>query len=323
MSSHIFLPTINVDELTVLPEHRTWLVSWLQAIEPEVERGDVAISMCLQGVIGEIALHKQVVTDWIGIMDEYLMHEGKPVAYSEQYGQRLYKFVFWNQNEVHAIHARWWIEQACNTRSNINFQAHIEDLIQPNGWIYNPQVSSTGMRTRMKSEYLMSLAMGIEILQAYGGLESHRTDFEGLLSSEALTGYLSAEHFRMVSLQCLDVSELAPIGLSSVLLACEAGEGYCDFDVSAKRDDYMGTRKRTERDIPVHSALSTLHALSLAHLCSTEVKQHVFERVQNFGSYIQHQPLDIQPFRMRDIDIPFGTGLSPLEVVAASGLVGS
>jgi hypothetical protein len=196
----------------------------------------------------------------------------------------------------------------------------IEDLVQPSGWIYNPQVSPTGMRTRMKSEYLMSFAMGMEILGAYDRLEKNRADFEGLLSSEPLTGYLSAEYFRAFALRLLDKKELAPASLSSVVTSCAVGDGYCDFNVKDKIDDYMGTVKRTGRDIPVHSALSALHALFLVTFCSEEVRPHIIEQVKRFGNHIKSEPMDIQPFRMRQIDVPFGTGLSPLEVIAASAL---
>ncbi|HXF93550.1 MAG TPA: hypothetical protein VNK46_12390 [Nitrospiraceae bacterium] len=320
MNEHIFLPTLDIRRVVLLPEHKAWLESWLREIEPDIERGDVAASMCLQGVISEILLHQRVVTDWIGVMEEYLTRDGKPLAYSEQYGKRLYEFAFWIQCEVHAIHARWWIEQACGASSSLDFRALIEDLIQPSGWMYNPQVSPTGMRTRMKSEYLMSLAMGMEILKAYGGLEERRTHLEGLLSAEPLTGYLSAEHFRLFALRLLGSPKLAPATLPRVLAACEAGEGYCDFDVSAKIDDYMGVAKRTARDIPVHSALSALHAASLASSGNEDVQARVAGRVRHFSDHIKSEPMDIQPFRMREIDVPFGTGLSPLEVIAASGI---
>lgn len=31
----------------------------------------------------------------------------------------------------------------------------------------------------------------------------------------------------------------------------------------------------------------------------------------------------ILPFKMRDLDVPFGIGLSPLEIIAASGIIHS
>ncbi len=320
MIEHIFLPTLDIEQVALLPEHKAWLENWLRAIEPDIERGDLAASMCLQGAMSELLLHHRIVTDWVGIMQEFLTRDGKPIAYSEQYGKRLYEFAFWIQNEVHAIHARWWVQRVSSAASNLDFPALIESLIQPSGWIYNPQVSPTNLRTRMKSEYLMSMAMGVEILKSYGRVEPYRTTFEGLLSDMPMTGYLSAEYFRAFTLRLLGKPELAPATLASVLTDCEIGEGYCDFDVRAKVDDYMGTAKRTERDVPVHSALAALHASSLADLCNPEVKNRAIERVKHFGEHIKSEPMDIQPFRMREIDIPFGTGLSPLEVMAASGI---
>jgi hypothetical protein len=322
VNEHVFLPSQQIRQVVLLPEHRAWLEEWLRSIESDIEQGDVAASICLQGVICEMILHGQVITDWIGVMEAYLTRDGRPLAYSEQYGKRLYTFSFWVQCEVHAIHARWWIEQACGVTSGLNFQALIEDLIQPNGWIYNPQVSPTGMRTRMKSEYLMSLAMALQILKASGSLEKRRVHFEGLLSTEPSTGYLSAEYFRLVALKILHSPNLAPTTLPKILADCEVGKGYSDFDVRAKVDDYMGVAKRVGRDIPVHSALSALQALFLASSCEKDVYTQVLKRIQSFGNHIKSEPMDIQAFRMRDIDIPFGTGLSPLEIVAASGCVG-
>ncbi len=321
MTTHIFLPTIRLEKSSFLPEHEAWLTTWLQNVEQDVERGDIAASVCLQGAISEVMLFGRPQTDWIGIMDDFLVKDEKPIAYSEEYGKRLYKFAFWIQTEVHAIHARWFIELLCNSKSAFDYVALIEDLIQPSGWIYNSLVSPTGLRTRMKSEYLMSLAMGIEILAAHNSLETQKPVFEGLISAENLTGYLSAEHFRLSALSVLDALNLRPVNIESILSPCEVGEGYCDFNVKAKVDDYMGTAKRIGRDIPVHSGMSTLHAISIASVCNDEMKNLVSERVNNFGNHIKNNPFDIQSFRMREIDIPFGTGLSPFEIIAVSGII--
>lgn len=320
MSEHIFLPSVELGKKTLIAEHEAWLTAWLHELEQDLEQGDIASSLCLQGVIAEIALYGNPKTDWIGIMDEYLVHDHKPIAYSEGYGKRLYKFAQWLQTDVHAIHARWWIDRIYGAEEHFDYKELIEGLIQPTGWIYNPLVSPTGMRTRMKSEYLMSLAMGLEILRSFDGLEEKRALFEGVLSTENMTGYLSAEYFRICSLKTLNSLNLAPKTIDTVLLACEVGDGYCDFDVKGKIDDYMGTAKRIGRDIPVHSALSTLHAAELAAFCEDEIKVSVARRVVTFGIHIKNKPLDIQAFRMREIDAPFGTGLSPLELVAASSI---
>lgn len=321
MITHIFLPTLDLEGLPLLDEHAAWLTNWLKEIESNVEGGSVAASLCLQGAIGETILYGETQTDWVGVMDEFLVRENRPLAYSEEFGKRLYKFAFWEQTEVHAVHARRSVEQLCGTAQGFDYAALIEELIQPSGWIYNPSVSPTGIRTRMKSEYLMSLAMGIEILAAHDRLADKKLIFEGVISAENLTNYLSAEYFRLRSLEILDSANLLPANLESVLQSCEIGEGYCDFDVKGKVDDYMGTAKRIGRDVTVHSALSALHALAISSACDEESKNRVKERVRQFANHIRNNPLDIPPFKMREIDVPFGTGLSPLEVIAASGIV--
>jgi hypothetical protein len=88
----------------VLDEHAAWLTGWLKEIEPNVEGGSVAASLCLQGAIGEMTLYGETQTDWVGVMDEFLVRENRPLAYSEEFGKRLYKFAFWEQTEVHAVH---------------------------------------------------------------------------------------------------------------------------------------------------------------------------------------------------------------------------
>ena len=103
------MPTLDIDQVTLIPEHHDWLETWLKSVEPDIERGDVAASLCLQSAISERLLYGRIITDWIGIMEEYLTRDDKPLAYSEQYGKRLYQFAFWMQSEVHAIHARWWV----------------------------------------------------------------------------------------------------------------------------------------------------------------------------------------------------------------------
>ena len=155
----------------------------------------------------------------------------------------------------------------------------------------------------------------------------HRLDdnkkriFESVISAENLTGYLSAEYFRLRALETLESVNLRPANLESVLYSCRAGDGYCDFDVKSKVDDYMGTAKRIGRDAAVHSPLSALYAIAISDVCDAESRIKVGEIINQFSNHIKNNPLDIPPFKMRDIDIPFGTGLSPLEVISASGII--
>jgi hypothetical protein len=324
MDNHLFIPGICLSNIQLLPEHRIWLTDWLQSLERQVGDKSIAASECLQGALTELAVSQSIKTDWTGIMDAYLLNEGSPLAYSEAYGKRLYKFnKQWPQTPIHCIHARWWIERIC-TKSNdsIDYGGLIESFIQPNGWIYNPLVSKTRTQTRMKSEYMMSFTMGLEILHAYDLLEKRREALEAVISSEPTTVFLSAESFRQKSLEILGVPELAPINFHSILTICKLEEGFCDFSVREKRDDYMGTLKRVTRDVAVHSPLSALHAHYISTFCTPEIQEEVSKTMRNIATHLKSNPLAIKSFKIRDlVDVPFGTDISPIELIAASSIV--
>ncbi len=324
MINHILLPGIDFSELQLIPPHKEWLTEWLQDNESDVENGRVSSSLCLQSVLSEILLYGKCKTDWQGIIQAYLKtNSGKPLAYSNEFGKRLHKFNQWEQSPVHAIHSHWWIEKF-NGAKQKDLKAYgdmIQELIQPSGWIYNPKVSPTNTRTRMRSELMMSIAMGLEILSFAGSLSDRRKIFESVLSSMPMTGYLSAEYFRLRSLKFLDSIKLAPHSLADVMTTCEAGEGYCDFSVESKVDDYMGTAKRVTRDKAIQSPISSLHANYVAVFCGEKVQNSVQSRLHNFGQHLLSEPFDIPAFRMRDIDVPFGTDLSPCEIIGASHIV--
>jgi len=324
MTEHIFLSITRLEDLNILPEYNKWIQSWLESKYKEIDNGDVSSSSCMQGVLSEIILHGKPVSDWCGIMDEYLVDEdGKPLAYSEAYGKRLYYFNQWKQNPIHAIHTKWWVEKICNRLENTKheYRKLIESNIQPSGWIYDPKVSNTGIRTRMKSELMMSMAMGVEILKYYNQTTKYSTRLLSTISFQALTGFVGAEYFRLRALDVLDSAKLAPAGIEHTIDSCEAGRGYCDFSLENKVDDYMGTKKRVSRDKPVHSAISSLQVLYLSNLCDLKNKQTIGIRLQEFGRYLKSKPFDLPAFRMRDIEIPFGTDLTPLEIIAASKII--
>ena len=325
MIDYIIFPDVDVSTLELVPQHEAWLKNWLLDIEIEISNDSVSSAWCLQGLLAEIALYGCVQTDWEGIIRELLKDEqGRPLAYSEEYGEKLYKFSDqWKQTSIHAIYTHWWIDRYNGSiTNNIGlYKSLIREFIQPNGWIYNPAVSPTNPRTRMKAELMLSLSMGVEILSVQGLEQAQKTLFEAVLDSTNVTGYLSAECFRMRALDMLGAIHLAPQGLREVIDPCEAEEGYCDFSVESKVDDYMGTAKRTSRDKPIHSAISTLHARQIAQYCDLETQQAVQSRLSNFARYLSEYPLDIPAFRMRDIDVPFGTDLSPFEIFAASHII--
>jgi hypothetical protein len=325
MNEQIFLPGVKLEALELLPEYKDWLTSWLNTAEDYIEDGNVASSMCLQGILSELALYGSPRTDWLSIMNEYLVDkEGRPIAYSEKYGKRLYRFADWLQVDVHAIYSHWWIDKVCTSpfpQLDIPYGELIEALIQPSGWIYNPTVSPTNLATRMKSEYMMSMVMGLEILRSFDLIKERKEFFEAALSSAPLTMFLSAEHFRLQALRILNSLELAPTNLEGVLTACQLELGYCDFAVALKRDDYMGTVKRTSRDVAVYSPLSSLQAYAIASTLGDEIRATVFDNLMVLGNHLRSNPLDIPAFKIRDLDVPFGSDITPFEVIAASFIV--
>jgi len=321
---YILLNDLDFSELKILPHYREWLVDWLKHIEEDTENGIVSSSMCLQGLLSELTIYNRCKTDWSEILRAYLKNnEGKPLAYSQAFGEKLYRFNQWEQSPVHAVHTHWWIEKLNRAnREDLSIYSNlIEQFIQPSGWIYNPAVSNTNTRTRMRMELMMSVAMGLEILSYQGLSEDRKRVFEGLLSSVPITGYLSAEYFRFKALDILDMLSLAPSDVSEVITTCQAGEGFCDFSITSKVDDYMGTAKRVSRDKPLHSAISSLHANYIATRCSSDVEDMVNSRLRAFSRHLSSKPFDIPAFRMRDVDVPFGTDLSPFEVIGASYIV--
>jgi hypothetical protein len=324
MTEHILLPHVKLKEIQLVQAHQEWLFRWLSGIENEIENGDVSASLCLQGILSELAIYGAPKTDWLGVMEEYLTdHDGAPLSYSKGYGERLYRFNFWHQSPVHAVHCRWFIEQICQPISQriLKYADLIAFLIQPNGWIYNPKVSITRHRNRMKSEYMMSMAMGCEILASVNRLSDYAEQFQATLSSVPLTDFLSAEHFRLKALSILQTLEFAPIGLAGLLSECRIELGFSEFAISSKVDDYMGTAKRTARDKPVSSPLVGLYAKTIAEFCPDEMKENVILWLKAYGGHLEREPLNIQAFRIRDEDIAFGTDLSPLEIIAASFLI--
>ena len=325
MTNHIFLPCVELQELELTQVHQEWLLKWLSVIESEIEDGNVSASLCLQGILSELVVYQTLQTDWLGIIEEYLIDEHQmPIAYSEQYGKRLFRFNFWSQSPIHAIHCMWFVERICLSASKEKIQKYAEFIttsIQPNGWIYNPDVSPTRQRNRMKSEYLMSMAMGCEILASIGRLSDYTQRFQTTLSSLPVTDFLSAEYFRLKALNLLQSPELAPAGLDDLLSDCKTVRGFSEFAIESKVDDYMGTAKRISRDKPMPSPLAGLYANTIAIFCSNDVKTDVRNWLKTYGEHLQKKPFDIQAFRIRDVDISFGTDLSPLEIIAAAFLI--
>lgn len=331
MSYHIFVPSISLQQGFIHPAYEPYLKEWREEAIQRADAGDVAASICHQATMIDLVLFGKPRHDWMGIMDEFLMDKGIPLAYSAVFGNRLYKFGNqYRQPTIHAIHTRWWIEQL-NNATRVDHD-RFADLVlakkQSDGLIYDRDVSETILRHRMKSELTLSMAMSAEILQAARKLNSQiseelATNITSPAKCPAL-GYMSMECFRLKALQILGYENLFPIGIDGHIEACAEGlpVGWCDFAIKAKIDAYMGTAKRTQRDKPIHSPLIACYVSALMEKVQNITKKDEFSRrLAVYAHHLKNNPLDIPAFQMRDVPIPFGADITPIETVCASFLI--
>lgn len=321
MNKHLMLPDIEIKHRQLLDEHGAYLSSWLDQALMRVEAGDVAASMCLQGALIELTLHGELKTDWIGVFDEYLSLEGRPLAYSERFGQRLHMFASQAiQPTIHATHARWWIEQAQSGTPG-DYVDGLESKTK-GGWIFDHDVSPTVERHRMKSELTMSMAQAVEILDAANALAGKSESLVSTMSDLPPTGYLSAEYFRLRFLETLDSVQHMPVDTRKALDACALSLGFCDFAVATKVDAYMGTAKRVARDVAVASPIAACQLDYLLRVVDDDdAVAKLRGLVADYAKHLRANPLDIPAFQMRDIPISFGADVTPIEVLCAASLV--
>lgn len=322
MTNHIFYNDVNLEKIQVLSEHKKWLDQWLERLLASIEDGEVAASQCLQGVLIELLLNKSMKVDWLGVFNNLLMtNEGLPMAYSLAYGKKLHKFdAQYEQVTVHSIHTFWYINKLIDSKfSDSKLTKVLSEFWQPSGWYYNPQVSITTERYRMRVELFMSLAMATEILLDTEENEAFKTKIEAHIMTEPQTNYLSAEYFRLVSLNKINKTQyITTIAtkLQELLLACSLERGFSDFDVKSKVDDYMGTAKRVGRDAALVSAISTLHAKQISE--SLGGNSEIDGIVESFNKSHKSNPFSFAAFKMRDLDPDFGPSITPHEIIATN-----
>ncbi|MGF9760542.1 hypothetical protein AAII07_35675 [Microvirga sp. 0TCS3.31] len=331
MTEHLVLPEVALQKGALQPMYVPYLREWRETAIQRADQGDTAASVCHQGALVDLVLHGEVRHPWHEIMDEFLTADGKPLAYSKEFGTRLYKFdAQYRQTTIHAIHTRWWLEQIVKptTVDHAKFAAMIMSKRQSDGLIYDADVSPTTLRHRMKSELMLSSAMSCEILCRAGLLV-------GSLPLELATnivdprkcpplGYMSAEYFRLYALRLLGYLNLFPTGIADHIDLCatDLEVGWGDFAMQSKVDAYMGTAKRTRRDKPIHSPLIACYVAYLADtLADAEAQVALRVKVSSYARHLTNFPNDIPAFQMRDVPISFGAGITPIEMICASHLI--
>lgn len=331
MRHHLLLPDVPLDTSSCLPPYVEYLKTWREHVVSRADDGEVASSGCLQAAIIDLVLAGEIKHDWLGVMDEHLTDDGKPLAYSEKYGARLYGFNSqYRQTTIHAIHARWWLETVLSPKEvdHARFAEMVLAKQQTDGLIYDADVSETVLRHRMKSELTLSAAMAVEILRNADALDDKgalalATNLADPKKCPPL-GYMGMEYFRLQALQQLRHESLFPDSIEEAIAACEVGlpVGWCDFSIVSKVDAYMGTAKRTSRDKPIHAPLTALHVRALMERVSDgEKKTKIHDRLIAYATHLQKEPTDVPAFQMRDVPIPFGADKTPLELVSASNLI--
>jgi hypothetical protein len=116
MANHLLLPIIRLDSGLVSPEYETYVNEWLTTAYKMIDEGKVSSSICLQGSFLELSINGRLTTDWLGIIEEYLMDGDRPLAYSENYSRLLHKFnAQYKQSTIHAIHTKWWLDNQLNS----------------------------------------------------------------------------------------------------------------------------------------------------------------------------------------------------------------
>jgi hypothetical protein len=330
MNSHIITAGVELKAGFIDPRHSSYLREWRENAIQSADEGDVSASTCLQAVMIECVLYGSPTHDWIGIMDEFLLNEGFPIAYSKAFGSKLYNFENqFLQSSIHAIHTRWWIEALYNT--NIDHERYARLVLskkQTDGLFYDKDISETVLRHRMKSELTLSMAMAIEILEASQLITRQlaielATDLCCPLKCPPL-GYMSMEYFRIRALEMLGYPAMFPAGIAEHITACseDLNYGWCDFSMASKVDAYMGTKKRTQRDRPIHSPLICCCVRKLIQLVTDNAKRtSLIKRLDDYKIRLRNNPFDIPAFQMRDIPIAFGLDYTPIEIICASELI--
>lgn len=332
MTVHPLLPGVVLGSGFSHPAYERYLRSWREQAITDADAGQAAASICHQATLIDLVLDGRPTHDWLSVMEDLLTDEdGRPLAYSAGFGDRLYKFGGqFLQSTVHSIHTRWWIEKLSKPEAvdHGKFADRILAKKGPDGLIIDTDVSPTILRHRMKAELSMSAAMGVEILSEAGRLTA-------VLRSELATslcdprkvpplGYMSSEQFRLAALRTLGYEEQFPIGIGEHIRACEVGLdlGWGDFSIASKTDAYMGTAKRTSRDKQIHSPLVACHVASLSvKVSDPDHRAEIMNRLSIYSSSLAANPLNIPAFQMRDVLIPFGADLTPIEAVCASQLI--
>lgn len=332
MATHPTLPGMVLEAGFSHPGYDIYLREWREQAITDAADGRIAASVCHQATLIDLVLNGKPTHDWVSVMEDLLTNaNGCPLAYSVGYGERLHRFGGqFLQSTVHSIHTRWWVETLSNPNAvdHKKFAGLIIAKKNTDGLIYDRDVSPTTLRHRMKAELSLSAVMGAEILSKAECLTNTlRFELATNLCDPCKVppmGYMTSEQFRLAALRILGYEEQFPIGIGKHIKACEVGleHGWGDFSIGSKVDAHMGTANRTTRDKPIHSPLVACHvAVLAAKVDDPDERAAIIDRMTIYAGLLATNPQDIPAFQMRDIPIPFGADMTPIEAICASRLI--
>lgn len=297
----------------------------LNSIQDEINQDRLSASKALQGVLIESLLFGRTKFDWLGVINELLIRDGRALAYSESFSSHLHGFKDqWEQYSIGAAYSQYWIRKHLSC-SQLDFE-YLNSKKDLTGLYFDIDISPTKNSHRMKTEIAASSAMVLQMNQDLNFLSSHNPGQTLSALDDSMLfpryRYLSLEYFRKVimDLHGEQKNDADLLGAFLVKCATEAKYGWSDFMMNEKLDDYMGTAKRTGRDSNIHSPMLALYA---GHLCGKETSNSDVEvRMHEFSTHLKANPWDIPAFKMRDLPYDFGPGLTTLEALAAITLTG-
>ena len=130
----VLWPSFQPENLRPNHQYQNFLNDWLEKTCEKIEHGDIALSECVFAYLTERILFHTNKISWDSVLKELLTDEsGYPLAYSKQYGKRLYEFDGqWKQTTVHAIYYHYWILSHYDV-SIEPYAALLEQMVQPSG----------------------------------------------------------------------------------------------------------------------------------------------------------------------------------------------
>ncbi|MEO2280233.1 hypothetical protein [Pseudoalteromonas pernae] len=313
---HVLLPSLpNASNTAFDAQIEKYLSEEVKKLESAINAGSCSVSMFINLFLARTVLNidnSAILKDF----EKLLVVNDKCFAYTKEYTEQLHNFDNqYLQNDIYTEYAHWFLNKCCGEDISELKARNISGFIHKNGLTYNNENSDTELKYRMRGEVLLQTLMSAEILG-----ESSKELLSDSILSVPKSPYISAEYFRFKLTKGIQQDEVSSQEeICALIENCKAIHGLADFNASQKFDDFMGTKKRTERDQTVFSPIATLHGIYLCNAHGlTELSKSLVDDVK---LAYEHYGVMLPNFQMRDIVVPFGPGATVSEVLALNTIL--